>query len=248
MPVWTWICCILLICIIIIIICIRFCSGHTIAGYINHILSYFIDENRKYYHTNKQWCEELRQNYHIILEEYYNYSKQYKIPRCSALDEIQSIIDTSDIPWNVLFLRLFNKDTDKIKYFPKTYELISKIPNCSLAMFSILPPGKKMPPHVGIYKGVLRYHLALKTPHDPRQCYIVVNDKKYNWEEGHDVLFDDTYTHYVNNESSETRIVLLLDIKREFNNIIVDNINNILLYFAKYNTLVDQIVTNINNS
>ena len=31
-------------------------------------------------------------------------------------------------------------------------------------MFSILAPGKRIPPHDGPYKGVLRYHLGLDGP------------------------------------------------------------------------------------
>ena len=84
--------------------------------------------------------------------------------------------DISDVPWEVLFLRVYNKDTDKIKYFPKTHSLISKIPGCSLAMFSILYPGKIIPPHIGPYKGILRYHLAIIAPKNYTECELIVNN------------------------------------------------------------------------
>ena len=44
---------------------------------------------------------------------------------------------------------------------------------------------------------------------------IIVDDKDCFWEEGKSVLFDDTYTHEVINNTNEVRIALLLDVKRE---------------------------------
>ena len=37
----------------------------------------------------------------------------------------------------------------------------------------------------------------------------------YFWKEGKSVLFDDTYTHEVVNNTKEHRIALLLDVKRK---------------------------------
>ena len=45
-------------------------------------------------------------------------------------------------------------------------------------------------------------------------CKIIVDNKDFFWVEGKSVLFDDTYTHEVINNTKEHRIALLLDIKR----------------------------------
>ena len=82
------------------------------------------------------------------------------------------------------------------------------------AYFSILAPGKHIPPHKGPYKGIIRYQLALSVPKNG-ECKIIVDDKDCFWEEGKSVLFDDTYTHEVINNTGEVRIALLLDVKRE---------------------------------
>ena len=75
----------------------------------------------------------------------------------------------------------------------------------------------------------------------------MINNKKYTWSEGKDILFDDTYIHHVENNTNEIRVVLFLDICRPFDNIIIDSFNKLLLYFGRFNTTVDTIVKNTNN-
>jgi beta-hydroxylase len=82
------------------------------------------------------------------------------------------------------------------------------------AMFSILAPGKHVPPHRGPYKGVLRYHLALLVPQPRNRCRIRIADQLRHFEEGKSLLFDDTFVHEVWNESSGHRAVLFVDIVR----------------------------------
>ena len=55
---------------------------------------------------------------------------------------------------------------------------------------------------------VLRCHLGLTIPKD---CYLLVNDKKGYWEQGICMVFDDTYVHSAVNNSDEQRVILLLD-------------------------------------
>ena len=233
---------------VIVLIILKSVSGYILLHYVNGIYSMFINE-QEYYDTKYNWCKELRENYKEIKKEYINYTKNHgKLKRFKDIDKVQTSYDISDIPWEVLFLRVYNKDTSKIAYFPKTYSLISKIPGCSLAMFSVLHPGKIIPPHTGPFKGVLRYHLALITPKDNEKCIIEVNKLEYNWKEGKDVMFDDTFVHSVKNESDETRVVLFLDIQRDFENIFLDTINSVILYFGKFNDSVNTIVLNTNSS
>jgi beta-hydroxylase len=242
---------IIIIIIIIIILCIiylfKFINGYILIKPINFVFSKFINNDEYINIDNLDWSLILRKNHKIILKEYINYIKNNgKLKRFRDIDSKQSSIDIDDIPWEVLFLKIYNKETNKIKYFPKTYNLISKIPGCSLVMFSILPPGKKLEPHYGPYKGVLRYHLGLIIPKKYDDCYLLVNEKKYNWKEGEDVMFDDTFLHSVENNTDETRVVLFLDIKRNFNNLLLDNFNSFLLYFLKFNDTITDIVKKSN--
>jgi beta-hydroxylase len=81
-------------------------------------------------------------------------------------------------------------------------------------MFSILAPGKRIPPHVGPYKGVLRYHLALKVPEPAERCGITVNGVTKHWEEGKSLVFDDVWEHSAWNETDDTRVVMFVDFIR----------------------------------
>ena len=45
-------------------------------------------------------------------------------------------------------------------------------------------------------------------------CQLFVDNKPYTWTEGKGVMFDDTYVHEVRNETKETRVAVLLDIRR----------------------------------
>ena len=98
---------------------------------------------------------------------------------------------------------------------PKTTSILKKLGGVKSAYFSVLAPGKHIPPHKGPYKGIIRYQLALSVPKNG-ECKIIVDDKDCFWEEGKSVLFDDTYTHEVINNTNEVRIALLLDVKRDF--------------------------------
>jgi len=96
---------------------------------------------------------------------------------------------------------------------PKTYAIFKDMKHVTTINFSILAPGKYIPPHQGPYKGIIRYQLPLEVPQNG-ECYIIVDGRRHYWREGESVLFDDTFTHEVHNKTEERRIALLLDVKR----------------------------------
>ena len=114
---------------------------------------------------------------------------------------------------NLLILRVYNNNIKKnIKLFPKTYKILKDIPNITTISFSILDPQKEIQPHKGPYRGIMRYFLCLDIPEG--ECYLLVNRNKYNFKNGDDILWDDTYTHFVVNNTNGKRIILLCDIYR----------------------------------
>ena len=86
-----------------------------------------------------------------------------------------------------------------------------KIPGLITVMFSILEPGKHLPPHRGPYNGVLRLHLGLIVPEPREQLGIRVENEVYRWQEGEAVIFDDAYEHEAWNRTPHTRVVLFVD-------------------------------------
>ncbi|HKK44816.1 MAG TPA: aspartyl/asparaginyl beta-hydroxylase domain-containing protein [Balneolaceae bacterium] len=97
---------------------------------------------------------------------------------------------------------------------PITTKLLEQIPDLTTAFFSILNPGKHIPEHRGVFKGILRYHLGLKVPEPAEDCVMRVEGINTHWQEGQSILFDDTYRHEVWNKTSGVRVVLLIDVLR----------------------------------
>jgi aspartyl/asparaginyl beta-hydroxylase (cupin superfamily) len=94
---------------------------------------------------------------------------------------------------------------------PRTWEACRNIPGLITAMFSILEPGKHLPPHRGPYNGVLRLHLGLIVPEPHDALGIRVENHLYRWREGEAVVFDDAYEHEAWNRTDKTRVVLFVD-------------------------------------
>jgi ornithine lipid ester-linked acyl 2-hydroxylase len=93
----------------------------------------------------------------------------------------------------------------------ETWRICRAIPGLTTVMFSILEPGKRLPPHRGPYNGVLRLHLGLIVPEPRGALGIRVGSQVYRWHEGEVVIFDDAYEHEAWNDTAETRVVLFVD-------------------------------------
>lgn len=120
-----------------------------------------------------------------------------------------------DNKWKRFYLKWFTSKCNDlaIQLCPKTCQLISSIKGLKTCMFSLLEPNAYIPPHFGPYSGVIRYHLGIITPNDDK-CFISIDGKEYSWRDGDAVLFDDTYSHYVKNETNKERIVMFCDFER----------------------------------
>ncbi len=158
----------------------------------------------------------LKDNWRTIQEELIELLKnENDIPKFHEVDKIQKFIANKDqAAWRVFMFKAYgNWQEGNCNKAPKTTSLLKEIPGITTAMFSILGPQKHIPPHNGFYKGVYRYHLGLIIP-KLGECYIINGGHRYDWKEGEDILFDDTYKHAVWNKTEETRVVLFCDIFR----------------------------------
>ena len=122
---------------------------------------------------------------------------------------------SQDRGWKTFLLAGYGFKSDaNIKLCPNTWAACQKIPGLITVMFSILEPGKHLPPHRGPYNGVLRLHLGLIVP-EPRELLgIRVENSVYRWKEGEAVIFDDAYEHEAWNRTAHTRVVLFVDFRK----------------------------------
>jgi aspartyl/asparaginyl beta-hydroxylase (cupin superfamily) len=129
------------------------------------------------------------------------------------LREVRGIQKDDD--WKTFFLKGVGMNcSENARRCPATMQLLGRIPGCTTAFFSILSPGKHIPPHRGAWAGVLRLHLGLIVPEPRERCRIRIADEIHTWEEGRCLVFDDTYNHQVWNDTEGYRVVLFVDFER----------------------------------
>ena len=127
--------------------------------------------------------------------------------------------------WKRFYLKWYDKALPSAELLcPKTVELVNSIPNVKGAMFALLPGGSHLNPHRDPFAGSLRYHLGLTTPNSDA-CRIFVDGEEYSWRDGEDVMFDETYVHWVKIETDITRVILFCDIERPLTSRLMTRIN-----------------------
>ncbi len=97
---------------------------------------------------------------------------------------------------------------------PRTMDMWSKTPwpdqpgRTPVALFSLLKPQTRIPPHVGASNCRLLVHLPLIVPAD---CTFRVGNQTRPWVPGQAWVFDDTVEHEAWNGSNELRVIMIFD-------------------------------------
>ncbi|MCA0449061.1 MAG: aspartyl/asparaginyl beta-hydroxylase domain-containing protein [Proteobacteria bacterium] len=99
---------------------------------------------------------------------------------------------------------------------PRTVEILRQVPAVRGAMFAFLPRGAHLTRHADPIAISLRYHLGLSTPNSAA-CFINVDGRYLSWRDGEAIMFDETYLHYVRNDTDADRLILMCDVKRPLN-------------------------------
>ncbi|HYR00338.1 MAG TPA: aspartyl/asparaginyl beta-hydroxylase domain-containing protein [Casimicrobiaceae bacterium] len=98
---------------------------------------------------------------------------------------------------------------------PLTMQLLESAPQpdqpgrTPSAMFSLLKPQTRIPPHTGVSNVRLVTHVPLIIP---EQCGFRVGNTTRDWIPGQAFVFDDTIEHEAWNMSDKLRVVLLFDV------------------------------------
>jgi aspartate beta-hydroxylase len=118
--------------------------------------------------------------------------------------------------WGVFYLwRESVPMPQNIARCPRTVEALASwspwdIPGSGpTAMFSVLEPRTRIPPHCGVSNARLVIHLPLIVP---ERCGFRVGAQRREWHPGKAFLFDDTIEHEAWNDSDSGRVVFIIDI------------------------------------
>ena len=101
------------------------------------------------------------------------------------------------------------------RHCPATMAAIAKLPQPHIpgaapnAMFSLLAPNTRIPPHTGVANIRLVCHLPLIVPPN---CGFRCGETTRQWHVGEAFVFDDTIEHEAWNESDSLRVVLIVDL------------------------------------
>lgn len=161
------------------------------------------------------WAKNIEGQFPKIQAELQQVLQHYtSVPELKTLSEEQQRI-VSGNQWKSFFFFAYGRSIDKnCAQCPKTTKALQQIPGMLTAFYSILEPGTSLLPHRGLYKGVLRYHLALQVPKEYDLCALKIGHQTVHWQEGQSLIFDDTFEHEAWNKSEEIRVVLFVDFER----------------------------------
>jgi beta-hydroxylase len=162
-----------------------------------------------------EWITELEASWSSVrseLDEVLSFRDD--LPNFQDISTDQASI-TNDDGWKTYFFSGYGfRSEANCARCPKTAQLLDSIPGATTAFFSILSPGKHIGEHRGPWRGVLRYHLALRVPEPSAAAGIRVGGEEAHWEEGRSLLFDDGYPHEAWNDTEGVRVVLFVDVLR----------------------------------
>jgi aspartyl/asparaginyl beta-hydroxylase (cupin superfamily) len=162
--------------------------------------------------------EEIRREVEAMLEDnpnsepYINYDDHLPLNQFKPLNH--------STRWSAI--HLFKNGApapENIARAPVTASLLSTAPQpiqpgrTPAAMFSLLRPKTRIPPHVGVTNTRLVVHVPLIVP---AGCGFRVGNTTRGWSPGEAFVFDDTIEHEAWNDSDELRVVLVFDIWNPF--------------------------------
>ncbi|MFZ5746452.1 MAG: aspartyl/asparaginyl beta-hydroxylase domain-containing protein [Pseudomonadota bacterium] len=163
------------------------------------------------------WTAQLRDHWEAIREEAIGVALGRGAPSLASISPDHRAIAPMN-RWRSFFLWGYGYSIDEnLARCPVTARVVECIPGLNSAFFSILAPGTHIPDHRGVTKGLITCHLGLIVPRDG-DVRMRVRDRVLRWAEGETLVFDDTYSHEVWNDTSGTRVVLLIQFKRPLRN------------------------------
>lgn len=232
---FKWILIIFLILILSILLLVKYLYDNPTLAFFPYNVFVNLITSKQVFYTSREMKEIFPTS--IILEDQYLQIKREALNIFNLINGNlgQDYIDKPESfydGWKTFPLRIFGQNmTENMNMCPTLSKILNKCKDqVPTAFFSVMEPGKRLDAHYGPFKGILRYHLGLSIP--PKEsgpCFISVDGITYSWKEGEGVLFDETYLHFVHNDTPYHRIILFLDVKRPFQTTFMNKINDLIL-------------------
>jgi len=193
-------------------------------------------------HSGARRLETLIQiNHDTILAEVKSLlATGYRGVKMSEIDPVQASTFHKQPGWITLWVKFIDCWAGTASSLPTLRRIVDIMgEDISLLHVSIFLPGTSLPRHMGISKGVLRYHYGLEIPEG--QTGMTINDQPFRWTQGEGVVFDDTLPHTSFNHTKNPRMVIFADLPRDLNPI-MDRINWAMMRLAQRTRHVQKIV------
>lgn len=163
------------------------------------------------------WVETIQDNYERIKEDYYLCEEYYKDKgkdREKDMDEADGYICYNPL-WQIYGIKRPPRFeySELPMYTPATWTkefLEATVPNLGACGFSVFHAGHETTPHRGIVGDVKRLHMGLIVPEGDTGMTCAGVTK--SWTEGGVFMFNDLEEHQAWNRTSETRVILIVDV------------------------------------
>ena len=104
---------------------------------------------------------------------------------------------------------------DHCRTFPKTTEIVRRIPNVSMAQVAVIDPHTRVKAHFGDTNVVIRMHLGLSVPGGLPELGLRAKRGSITWQEGKVWAFNIAHRHYAWNHTDLPRVALVVDVFRD---------------------------------
>jgi beta-hydroxylase len=146
--------------------------------------------------------------------------------------EVDQIVNQSWIQWPEKNLYENNKEwtvfpfyafdtwnIDNCQKLPTITKLLIQIPNLKTALLSRTSPGTKLTPHRGwknLSNYIMRCHFGIYIPENKSSVHVIKDNREYkqNHKNNSWLIFDDSELHWSENNSTQDRIILIVDVLR----------------------------------
>jgi hypothetical protein len=168
------------------------------------------------------WLEELEADTDVILAEFRQLmaTERAELVPYIQYGEDQPLRQWKGLNWNrdwtAVHLLLNGAEVEaNARHCPGTLKMLERVGQPRIAgrspnaMFSMLAPHTRIPPHNGVANTRLVCHLPLVVPEG---CWFRVGAETRAWRIGEAFVFDDTIEHEAANDSDHLRVVLIFDV------------------------------------